>query len=70
MYDNTTVHGSWVDQQSMTDLSKKFDGRIINNITLAMPHAGIFAAAREPINNIMQPQDLMVGLQQTRILVY
>lgn len=70
MYDNTTVHGSWVDQQNMTDLSKKFDGRIINNITLAMPHAGIFAAAREPINNIMQPQDLMVGLQYTSILVY
>ena len=60
MYDNTTVHGSWINQQNMTEVSLKFNGRIINNISLAMPHASIFAAARDPINNIMQPQDLMV----------
>lgn len=61
MYDNTTVHGSWIQNYNMTELSQKFNGRIINNISLAMPHAGVFGAAREPINNIMQPQDLMAG---------
>lgn len=66
MYDNTTVHGSWVNYQNMTELSLQNGGRIINNISLAMPHAGVFAAAREPINNIMQPQDLM-GLGEYHI---
>lgn len=60
LYDNTTVSGSWINQENMTETSLKFNGRIINNISLAMPHAGIFAAARDPINSIMQPQDTMV----------
>ena len=55
-YDNTTVTGSWLQNltEDMTTVSDRF-GRIINNITMAMPHAGIFAAARDPINGIRQP---------------
>jgi hypothetical protein len=59
LYDNTTVTGSWINNLNMTEVSARY-GRIINNITMAMPHAGVFAAAREPINGIMQPQDLNV----------
>lgn len=65
LYDNTTVQGSWIDVQNMTELSKKYspDGydRIVLNITMAMPHTGVFSAMRDPVNNIMQPQDLEVG---------
>lgn len=57
MHDNTTVQGSWIEVKNMTELSKKH-GRMINNVTAAMPHAGVFAAARNPINNIRQPKDL------------
>ncbi|KAI4197897.1 MAG: hypothetical protein LQ350_005656 [Teloschistes chrysophthalmus] len=32
--------------------------RIVVNVSMAMPHSGVFAAARDPINQIMQPQDL------------
>ena len=60
MYDNTTVEGSWIHEQDMAQVSKHY-GRIINNITMAMPHSGIFAATRDPINNIMQPQDQSVS---------
>ena len=66
MYDNTTVHGSWINQQNMTEVSEKFGGRIINNVSMAMPHAGVFAAARDPINDIMQPQDLNVSSHHVR----
>jgi hypothetical protein len=61
LYDNTTVIGSWMHPHNMTELSARH-GRIINNITMAMPHAGVFAAAREPINGIRQPQDMDVRI--------
>ncbi|KAH0541561.1 hypothetical protein FGG08_003973 [Glutinoglossum americanum] len=57
LYDNTTVTGSWIDIRNVTDESHKA-GRIVNNVTLAMPHAGIFDAARDPRNDIMQPEGL------------
>lgn len=60
MYDNTTIEGSWINMQDMPKLSTTH-GRIINNVSMAMPHTGVFAATRDPINNIMQPQDLTVS---------
>lgn len=60
MYDNTTIEGSWINIKDMTKLSTTH-GRIINNVSMAMPHTGVFAATRDPINKIMQPQDLTVS---------
>lgn len=62
LYDNTTIKGSWVNlvpEQNMTSLFQKHK-RIVNNITMAMPHPGVLQAAGDPINNILQPQDLSV----------
>lgn len=56
MYDNTSVTGNWIDIQNMTEQSAKY-GRLVNNITAAMPHAGILAAAQDPKNAIRQPHD-------------
>lgn len=56
MHDNTTVEGSWIDKQDMAALSKKY-GRIVHNITAAMPHGGIIGAANHPDNDIIQPKD-------------
>jgi len=53
--DNTTVAGSWIEIQNITELSLKH-GRMVNNITMAMPHSGIPAAAMDPKNDIRQPQ--------------
>ncbi len=61
IYDNTTVEGSWIHLQDMAESPLEIGSRIINNVTMAMPHAGVFAAAREPLNNIVQPQELNVG---------
>ncbi|KAL9006295.1 MAG: hypothetical protein Q9188_000952 [Gyalolechia gomerana] len=62
LYDNTTVQGSWISIENMTELSKKYSpddyDRIVLNVTMAMPHTGVFKAMRDPANNIMQPQDL------------
>ena len=60
LYDNTTVTGTWIDIQDMTELSSKYGQRIINNITMAMPHSAVFTAARDPLNQIMQPETLDV----------
>lgn len=38
-------------------MSKKY-GRAVNNVSLAMPHSGVFEAARSPRNGILQPEDL------------
>ncbi|KAL2831548.1 hypothetical protein BDW59DRAFT_157974 [Aspergillus cavernicola] len=57
LYDNTTVTGSWIDQVDMTELWHRY-GRVVHNVTAAMPHGGIIAAAHHPANGITQPQDL------------
>ncbi|KAL4738377.1 hypothetical protein BDV11DRAFT_189787 [Aspergillus similis] len=56
VYDNTTVEGSWIDRVSMTDLAEKY-GRIVHNVTAAMPHGGVIGAASLPDNKIIQPKD-------------
>jgi hypothetical protein len=57
LYENTTVTGQWVDIINTTEVSKKY-GRAINNVTMAMPHSGVFAAARDQRNGILQPEEL------------
>lgn len=55
-YDNTTVTGSWIEVQDMSKASKKH-GRMINNVTAAMPHAGVYSSSRDPVNALRQPSD-------------
>jgi hypothetical protein len=59
LYDNTTVTGTWVDTE-YSDIAANYQkhNRIINNVTMAMPHAGVIAAASSHVNNILQPSDL------------
>lgn len=59
LYDNTTLYSSWIETEhsNVTDQFEK-TGRIINNVTLAMPHPGVYAAATNPVNGILQPDDL------------
>ncbi|PNS20188.1 hypothetical protein CAC42_5638 [Sphaceloma murrayae] len=55
MYENTTITAPWVD---VVDPREDSDGHIITNVSLAFPHPGVFQAARDPANGILQPQDL------------
>ena len=59
LFDNTTVTGSWV-QLNASNLTAACDkySRIINNVTMSMPHAGVFSAAHDAKNGILQPEDL------------
>ena len=57
LYDNTTVQGSWVEVQNMSQLNNQY-GRIVNNVTMAMPLSSIFGATMNPRNDLLQPQDL------------
>ncbi|KAJ3564673.1 hypothetical protein NPX13_g7764 [Xylaria arbuscula] len=60
LYDNTTMDSQWIETEN-GDVAANFDTykRIINNVTLALPHAGVYAAATDPINDILQPSDLL-----------
>ncbi|KAG6009018.1 hypothetical protein E4U21_003349 [Claviceps maximensis] len=59
LYENTTMTAAWIETEygNMTANFEKY-GRIINNVTMAMPHPGVYAAATAPENAIMQPVDL------------
>ncbi|OOF93561.1 hypothetical protein ASPCADRAFT_209503 [Aspergillus carbonarius ITEM 5010] len=57
LYDNTTVKGRWIETDNMTQVSQQY-GRMVNNVTAAYPHGGLFSAARDPANRIQQPSDL------------
>ncbi|KAK8026819.1 mcm2 3 5 family protein [Apiospora marii] len=71
LYDNTTLTSAWVNT-GFSDPKKAFDAhkRIVNNVTLAMPHPGVYAAATDPRNKILQPNDLSgVGEYQIKASV-
>jgi hypothetical protein len=57
--DTTQVTASWIEHQygNMTALYENY-GHIIVNVSMAMPHAGVIDAVRNPINSIMQPEEL------------
>jgi hypothetical protein len=57
LHENTTVTAQWIDVIDTPKESKKY-GRVVNRVSLAMPHAGVFAAARYGENDIMQPEEL------------
>ncbi|KAG7147544.1 hypothetical protein HYQ46_003599 [Verticillium longisporum] len=50
---------AWIESE-FGDPAASFEdhGRIINNVTLAMPHPGVYEAAINPVNAILQPDDL------------
>lgn len=59
LYDNTTLRSSWIETEH-SDIRAQFEdtGRIINNVTMAYPHPGLYAAATQRENGILQPADL------------
>ncbi|KEQ63714.1 uncharacterized protein M437DRAFT_74296 [Aureobasidium melanogenum CBS 110374] len=59
IFENTTVTAPWIDLE-YSDVLNNSDKhqRIINNVTLALPHAGVPGAAWDSVNNILQPEDL------------
>ncbi|KAI0388953.1 hypothetical protein F5Y17DRAFT_470059 [Xylariaceae sp. FL0594] len=67
LYDNTTMESSWIETE-YSDVNEAYrqHKRIINNATLAMPHPGVYAAATDPINGILQPDELL-GVGQYKL---
>jgi hypothetical protein len=57
MHENTTVVPTWINIINTKEVSEKY-GRVINNVSLAMPHAAVFDAARSYRNDILQPEEL------------
>jgi hypothetical protein len=57
MFENTTVTAPWIDlNNSNVTVNSAKHGRIINNVTLALPHAGVPAACWNGANRILQPE--------------
>lgn len=57
LYENTTISAQWINTIDTTQVSKA-QGRAVNNVSLAMPHAGVFEAAHAARNGILQPEEL------------
>ena len=59
LFENTTIQGQWITPsgENITADSMRH-GRLVQNVTMVMPHANIFHAARAPKNRLLQPQDL------------
>lgn len=59
LFDNTTMYSSWIETEH-GDVETQFEetGRIINNVTLALPHPGVYGASTLKVNGILQPDDL------------
>ncbi|RYP68521.1 hypothetical protein DL771_006598 [Monosporascus sp. 5C6A] len=59
LFDDTTMVSSWIETE-YGDVTANFEAynRIINNVTIAVPHPGVYPAATDPINAILQPSDL------------
>jgi hypothetical protein len=51
---NLNYESTWIEVVNTTELSNKFN-RPINNVTLALPHAGIVQAAIDPKSDVLQP---------------
>lgn len=59
LYENTTVHGQWIwpsGDNIRSDLQKH--ERLVQNISMVMPHANVVRAAKHWKNGILQPNDL------------
>jgi hypothetical protein len=57
LYENTTITAQWINIVNTAEVSKRY-GRAINNVSLAMPHTGVFEAAHSSRNGILQPEEL------------
>ncbi|KAK5105095.1 hypothetical protein LTS08_001369 [Lithohypha guttulata] len=59
LFENTTVTGQWInDLYGDIERQSKQYGRLVQNVTMAMPHANVYHAARDQMNRILQPDDL------------
>ncbi|KAL8338210.1 hypothetical protein RB601_006522 [Gaeumannomyces tritici] len=59
LFPNTTLVSAWIETDK-GNISSEFEKHslIINEVTLAMPHPGVYFAATDPLNGIPQPKDL------------
>ncbi|KAF2108286.1 hypothetical protein BDV96DRAFT_587524 [Lophiotrema nucula] len=55
--ENTTIIPAWIEHTDVQEASSRW-GRIVNNVTLAIPHRGIPETARDRRNDLLQPTDL------------
>jgi hypothetical protein len=58
VWDNTTISGQWIFPSDENITNDSRNGRLVHNITAAMPHANVVRAARNQENDIAQPEML------------
>lgn len=56
--DGTLVIPSWLDNNRSAAVEEMETSIVANNVSLALPHKGVISASRDPINDIVQPEDL------------
>ena len=54
LYDNTTVQGMWMNTTNAPAV-RADNNRTILNVTMMMPHSGVFGATKLPLNEMATP---------------
>lgn len=54
--DNTTITAPWI--QTKMNETHNSTKHIVNEVTMAMPHVGVIQARKDPINSLLQPDDI------------
>lgn len=57
VFENIVVNASWIDSSNIISTHNK-TGLVVNNVTLAAPHPGVALAAKDKMNDIIQPEEL------------
>ncbi|KAI8720135.1 hypothetical protein NCS52_00458200 [Fusarium sp. LHS14.1] len=59
LFDNVTMLATRVENE-FSDVAALYErwGRIVDNVTVSIPHPGVWSASRFPDNKILQPEDL------------
>ena len=66
-WDTTAMESTWMGGDYGNQVASFAEyNRIVNNVTIAWPHPGLMSAAKDPINNIPQP-DADAGTGQYRL---
>ena len=59
--DNTTIQGAWMKSIDMEECYNRY-GRLVNSVTMAMPHTGVVEASRLGENGMASPSGSNVSM--------
>jgi hypothetical protein len=70
LFDNATAVGSWLYDDDNASPVNHDGNRIINNVTMAMPHAGLYSVAMDTLNGFESSISATVSLTEETSMTF